>query len=58
MTEDAEYIWKVTWEEQYKFGWKKEVKAFTNKREALIFACEKENSRYARNVKFEKWFGD
>ena len=66
MTEDAEYIWKVTWEERPgdSSGWYSFVvtqwrtRAFTNKREAMLFACELEDNQYVRSVKLEKWFGD
>lgn len=69
MTEDAEYIWKVTWcgysfnnegKENYDSSYSRtnHVKAFTNKREALMFACAVENSPSSSNVKVIKWFGD
>ena len=69
ITEDAEYIWKVTWEENHSWqssswasSWatiRSHAKAFTNKREALMYACELENDteRY-RNVEVIKWFGN
>ena len=63
MTEDAEYIWKLTWEESpggefYSWNTKSRTRAFTNKREAMIFACELEDSAEVRKVKLEKWFGE
>ena len=60
MTEDAEYVWKITWQE-YKTESRlfvDHVKAFTNKREALIFACELEDDSKTSNVVVTKWFGD